>query len=311
MKKKSNKLKILIIIALVFLTTGCATTLTDKDNKPVKNEVTGQNLTENILCQPTDKETIKAYKKNGVDIKKLPECEDFKVTSGGYEGLWTNLFVKPLAFILIFVGERIKNYALAVIIVSLAIRFVAYPVTKKTAMQSELIKKAQPELDRIQKKYKDKQDQESMMKQNQEMLMVYQKYNINPMSGCLFSMLQLPLFIAFFEAVQRTPAIFEDKFIGLQLGTTPSVGITSETFYMYLLLVLIIGASTYFSFKMNSAGNIQDPSMKMMPYMMTGMIVITSLFMPSGLGIYWITSNVFTIIQNILVKRSKEANGKA
>lgn len=311
MKKKSNKLKILIIIALVFLTTGCATTLTDKDNKPVKNEVTGQNLTENILCQPTDKETIKAYNKNGVDIKKLPECEDFKVTSGGYEGLWTNIFVKPLAFILIFVGERINNYALAVIIVSLAIRFVAYPVTKKTAMQSELIKKAQPELDRIQKKYKDKQDQESMMKQNQEMLMVYQKYNINPMSGCLFSMLQLPLFIAFFEAVQRTPAIFEDKFIGLQLGTTPSVGITSETFYMYLLLVLIIGASTYFSFKMNSAGNMQDPSMKMMPYMMTGMIVITSLFMPSGLGIYWITSNVFTIIQNILVKRSKEANGKA
>ena len=311
MKKKSNKLKILIIIALVFLTTGCATTLTDKDNKPVKNEVTGQNLTENILCQPTDKETIKAYNKNGVDIKKLPECEDFKVTSGGYEGLWTNIFVKPLAFILIFVGERINNYALAVIIVSLAIRFVAYPVTKKTAMQSELIKKAQPELDRIQKKYKDKQDQESMMKQNQEMLMVYQKYNINPMSGCLFSMLQLPLFIAFFEAVQRTPAIFEDKFIGLQLGTTPSVGITSETFYMYLLLVLIIGASTYFSFKMNSAGNMQDPSMKMMPYMMTGMIVITSLFMPSGLGIYWITSNVFTIIQNIVVKRSKEANGKS
>ena len=311
MKKKSNTLKILIIIALVFLATGCTTTLTDKDNKPVKNEVTGQNLTENILCQPTDKETIKAYEKNGVDIKKLPECEEFQVTSGGYEGLWTNIFVKPLAFILIFVGEKIRNYALAVIIVSLAIRFISYTVTKKTAMQSELIKKAQPELERIQKKYKDKQDQESMMKQNQEMLMVYQKYNINPMSGCLFSMLQLPLFIAFFEAVQRTPAIFEDKFIGLQLGTTPSVGITTETFYMYLLLVLIIGASTYFSFKMNSAGNMQDPSMKMMPYMMTGMIVITSLFMPSGLGIYWITSNVFTIIQNILVKRSKEANGKA
>ena len=53
------------------------------------------------------------------------------------------------------------------------------------------------------------------------------------------------------------------------------------------------------------------PSMKMMPYMMTGMIIFTSLFMPSALGIYWITTNIFTIIQNILVKRSKEANGKA
>ena len=309
--KKSNKLKILIIIALVFLTTGCATTLTDKDNKPVKNEVTGQNLTENILCRPTDKDTIKAYEKNGVKIEKLPSCEDFNITSGGYESLWTNLFIKPLSFILIKVGELVKNYAIAVIIVSLSIRLIAYPVTKKTAMQSELIKKAQPELERIQKKYKDKQDQESMMKQNQEMLMVYQKYNINPMSGCLFSMLQLPLFIAFFEAVQRTPAIFEDKFIGLQLGTTPAVGISTGTFYMYALLILLIAASTYFSFKMNSTGNMQDPSMKMMPYMMTGMIVITASFMPSGLGIYWITSNVFTIIQNILVKRSKEANGKA
>ena len=311
MKKKSNKLKILIIIALVFLTTGCATTLTDKNNKPVKNEVTGQNLTENILCRPTDKNTIKAYEKNGVDINKLPKCDDFKITTGKYENLWTSFFIKPLSFILITIGEKINNYALAVIIVSLSIRLLAYPVTKKTAMQSELIKKAQPELERIQRKYKDKQDQESMMKQNQEMLMVYQKYNINPMSGCLFSMLQLPLFIAFFEAVQRTPAIFEDKFIGLQLGTTPAVGISTGTFYMYALLVLLIAATTYFSFKMNSTGNMQDPSMKMMPYMMTGMIVITSLFMPSGLGIYWITSNVFTIIQNILVKRSKEANGKA
>ena len=306
--KKSNKLKILIIIALVFLTTGCATTLTDKDNKPVKNEVTGQNLTENILCRPTDKDTIKAYEKNGVKIEKLPSCEDFNITSGGYESLWTNLFIKPLSFILIKVGELVKNYAIAVIIVSLSIRLIAYPVTKKTAMQSELIKKAQPELERIQKKYKDKQDQESMMKQNQEMLMVYQKYNINPMSGCFFSMLQLPLFIAFFEAVQRTPAIFEDKFIGLQLGTTPAVGISTGTFYMYALLILLIAASTYFSFKMNSTGNMQDPSMKMMPYMMTGMIVITAIFMPSGLGIYWITSNVFTIIQNILVKMRKEAN---
>ena len=75
--------------------------------------------------------------------------------------------------------------------------------------------------------------------------------------------------------------------------------------------MIIIALTTFFSFKMNSTGNMQDPSMKMMPYMMTGMIIFTSLFMPSALGIYWITTNVFTIIQNILVKRSKEANGKA
>ena len=311
MKKTKNRLKVLLIISLVFLTTGCATTLTDKEKQPVKNEVTGQNLIENIICKPTDKETIKVYEKNGVNIKKLPDCNEFKISDGKYESLWTTFFIKPLSFIIIKIGELVKNYALAVILVSLAIRLIAFPITRKTALQSELIKKAQPEIEKIQKKYKDKQDQESMMKQNQELLAVYQKYNINPMSGCLFSMLQLPLFIAFFEAIQRTPAIFEDIFLGLQLGTTPSVGITTGTFYMYIILVILIGLTTYLSFKMNSTGNMQDPSMKMMPYMMTGMIIFTSLFMPSALGIYWITTNVFTIIQNILVKRSKEAHGKA
>ena len=311
MKKTKNRLKVLLIISLVFLTTGCATTLTDKEKQPVKNEVTGQNLIENIICKPTDKETIKVYEKNGVNIKKLPDCNEFKISDGKYESLWTTFFIKPLSFIIIKIGEIVKNYAIAVILVSLAIRLIAFPITRKTALQSELIKKAQPEIERIQKKYKDKQDQESMMKQNQELLAVYQKYNINPMSGCLFSMLQLPLFIAFFEAIQRTPAIFEDVFLGLQLGTTPAVGITSATFYMYAILVILIGTTTYLSFKMNSTGNMQDPSMKMMPYMMTGMIIFTSLFMPSPLGIYWITTNVFTIIQNILVKRSKEAHGKA
>lgn len=312
--KKKSKIKIIILIMLLLLTTGCTKTLTDKDNKAVKNEVTQQTLTKNIICQPTDKVSIKAYEKNGVDLEKLPKCEDFKITSGKYEGLWTSFLVKPLAFILLTIGQILGftgKYALSIIIVSLAIRLVAYPVTRKTALQSELIKKAQPELNRIQKKYQGKEDQESMIKQNQETLMVYKKYNINPMAGCLFSMLQLPLFIAFFEAVQRTPALFEDKFLGLQLGTTPVAGITTATFYAYIVLMIIIALTTFYSFKMNSTGNMQDPSMKMMPVMMSGMIIVTALFMPSGLGIYWATSNLFTIVQNIIVKRSKEANGKA
>ena len=190
------------------------------------------------------------------------------------------------------------------------IRLIAYPLTKKAAMQSEIIKKAQPELNRIQKKYANKQDQESVIKQNQEMMAVYKKYGINPMAGCLFAFIQLPIFIAFFEAVQRTPAIFEDIFLGLQLGTTPSVGITTSTFYSYILLMILIGITTYLSFKMNTGAGIDDPTMKMMPTMMTGMIIITALFMPSGLGIYWVTSNIFTIFQNKIVKRSEVKHGK-
>ena len=311
MKKYSKKIKIILIILLLLITTGCTTTLTDSKKKAVKNEETGQTLTKNILCQPTNKKTAEIYKKYKVNIDKLPECKDFKITSGKYEGLWTSVFVKPLAYILLVLGRLVKNYGLSVIIITLLIRLIAYPITRKTAMQSELMKKAQPEINRIQNKYKGKQDQESMVKQNQEIMAVYKKYNMNPMSGCIFAMIQLPIFVAFFEAVQRTPVIFEDKFLGLQLGTTPSVGITTSMFYAYAILILLIGASTFFSFKMNATGNMQDQNMKMMPYMMTGMIILTGTFMPTGLGIYWVTSNLFTIVQNILIKRSKSLNGKA
>ena len=311
MKNNNKKIKVIIVLCLLLLTTGCTKTLTDSNNKAVKNETTGQTLTKNILCKPTNKETTDIYKKYKVKIDKLPECSEFKITSGEYEGLWNTFFVKPLSYFLLTLGKLVKNYGISVILISLIIRLIAFPLTRKTAMQSELMKKAQPEINRIQKKYANKQDQESMIKQNQEMMAVYKKYNINPMSGCLFAFIQLPIFIAFFEAVQRTPVIFEDKFLGLQLGTTPIVGISTPTFYAYILLMLIIAFTTFFSFKMNLAGNTEDPTMKMMPIMMSIMIVVTAIFMPTGLGIYWVTSNLFTIGQNYLVKRSKEVNGKA
>ena len=309
---KNKKIKVILIMFLLLISmTGCTKQLTDSNNKAVKNETTGQTLTKNILCKPTNKETIKIYEDNKVNLKKLPECKDFKITSGKYEGLWTSIFVKPLAFVLLKLGMIVKNYGISVIIISILIRLIAFPLTKKAALQSEVMKKAQPELNKIQKKYADKKDQESMMKQNQEIMAIYKKYGINPMAGCLFAFIQLPIFVAFFEAVQRTPVIFEDKFLGLQLGTTPAVGVTTATLYSYIILMIIIAVTTFLSFKMNSMGNMDDPSMKMMPIMMSGMIIITAVFMPTGLGIYWVTSNIFTIVQNTLLKRRKDNHGKA
>ena len=107
--KKKNKFKLLVVLLLLLITTGCTTTLVDENKKPVQNESTGQNLTENIICQPTDKENRKLYKENGVKIEKLPTCDEFKITSGKYEGLWTSIFVKPLAFILLWLGGIVGN----------------------------------------------------------------------------------------------------------------------------------------------------------------------------------------------------------
>lgn len=302
-----NKKKLIIITILLLLITGCTTTLKTEDKKVVKNPETGQSLTKNILCKPTNKETIKAYEENGVDLAAIPKCSEFKITSGGYEGIWTSIFVKPLAFVILFISRYVKSAGLSLIITSLALRLILYPVTRKTAMQSELIKKAQPELDRLEKKYANKTDSDSMMKKSQEMTLIYKKYNINPISGCLYSFIQLPLFIAFLEAINRVPALFEENFLTLQLGTTPSVGIFSNGNWLYIILILLVGITTYFSFNLNktTSTSSNDP-MANMTNIMTGMITVMGIFMPTALCIYWITTNLFTIVQNLLVKRSKE-----
>ena len=99
MKKKKNAktCRILILIISIFLLTGCTTTLVDSKKQAVKNPETGQSLTKNILCQPENTKTVKIYEKNKVNVEKLPKCDNFKLTSGGYEGLWTSNLCKTIS----------------------------------------------------------------------------------------------------------------------------------------------------------------------------------------------------------------------
>jgi len=299
-----KKRKIAILLLCLLLLTGCTKMLKDKDNKVVKNEVTGQTITENIICKPTDKSTLKIYEEYEVDINDLPSCKSFTPLSN-YEGLWTSIFVKPLAWLIIKIGILVKNYGLALIITCLLIRLLLYPLTKKTAMQSELIKKAQPELAKLEKKYENKTSAEEQNKKAQEMMMIYQKYKINPLSGCLLSFVQLPLLFAFYEAINRTPAIFEDKFLLFELGKTPWNAITNGE-YIYILLVIIIFLATLVSFRKSLKDQTsQGVNMKTTLYFMLALITYSSFTIASGVGIYWITSNLFTIAQNLIVERKK------
>ena len=162
----------------------------------------------------------------------------------------------------------------------------------------------------IEQKYKNRTDQESMMMKSQEMMMIYKKYEINPMSGCLFSFLQIPLFLAFYEALNRLPVIFEGHFLALQLGTTPMAGIRNGQYYYLIVIVLVIGAS-YLSMKLNSTASMrkeQAAQMKMMTNMMIVFLGIASVSLSTGTAIYWVTNSTFTILQNLWVKRRKEKN---
>ncbi len=302
-----NKKRIILLIISVFMLTGCTKVLKTEDKKVVKNETTGQSVTENIICRPTEEEMLKIYEENGVNIEDLPECEDFTPITE-YEGLWTSFFVKPLAWLILKIGSIVNSNGLAIIISCLLIRCALIPVTKKTAVQSEMMKKAQPELERLEKKYANKTSQEDQTRKAQEMLMIYQKYKINPISGCLLAIIQLPLLFAFLEAINRTPAIFENKFLVFHMGTTVPKGIMSGNYWYIILLVLILG-TTYFSFRKtlkDQPSGAQGNQMKYTLYFMLAMIAIASFSLPTALGLYWIASSGFTILQNLWVERKKK-----
>ena len=155
------------------------------------------------------------------------------------------------------------------------------------------------------KKYENKNTVEDQNRKAQEMMLIYQKYKINPVSGCLLAFIQIPLLFAFYEAINRPPAIFEDKFLLFNLGTTPWVGIKNGE-YIYILLVVLIFLATFVSFKkMLKDQSGQMANMKFTLYFMLAIITYSSFTMASAVGIYWITSNLFTIIQNLLVERKK------
>ena len=303
------KKKIALGLICLFLLTGC-----QKNFPVVVNEETGQtkNYVSNILCKPETKEMQEIYLNNpdvlkevGINYEELPQCKNLKINSGKYEGLWTSLFVKPLAWVLVKISNLVKSAGFGIIIVSFLMRALMLPLSLKSAKMSKNMNKAQMDLSRLEVKYKGKEDRDSMMAKSQEMMMIYKKYDINPMSSCLFSFIQLPIFFAFLEALYRVPSFFETTFLKVfHLGTTPMEAFKTGN-YWYIILVLLILGATYFSFKnMNSNGNVQqEQQMKMMSTFMVVFIGFASFSLQTSIALYWIVSNGFTIVQNMIMKK--------
>lgn len=314
---KKNIKKILILLFLVVFITGCTVTLKDpKTKKVVTYEDSNLKITlnQNILCQPTNKGLVNKYKKykKQIDISKLPKCTEFKPSDANYNNLWETLVVKPLAWITLKMGKLVNSYGIALIILSLIIRLCLAPFTKGTAEQSENMKKMQPELDRINKKYENKNDQESMQAKSMETMALYKKYNINPFSSCLFAFIQIPLLFGFLEAINRVPVIFEENLFGIVLGTTPLKAITSGH-YQYAIIVILIGLTTFISQKLNKTAptpQTNDINPNTMLNVMLVMIVFMSLNFSVAISFYWIASTIFTIIQNLIVKKKSEKEVK-
>ena len=309
MKKKT---KLLIIIILFTVITGCTKTLKDDDKKVVTNEETGQSLTSNILCQPTDQKLYDLYSEYDDDLQiqleDLPKCREFTPNKIKYQSLWETIFVKPLAYIILKIGYLFRDMGLSVMLIGFLIRLLLFPLQIKTIKQSESMQKLQPEMLKIEKKYKDKTDQESMMMKSQETMALYKKYNVNPVGGCLSALIQLPIFFAFLEAINRVPAIFEGTFLNTawNLGMTPGTGI-GKGHYTYIILIILIVGTTWLSFRMTMKQQNQNPEMaqqmKMMTSFMIIMIAVMSFSLPTAIALYWVVTNGFAVVQNIIVKK--------
>ena len=171
------------------------------------------------------------------------------------------------------------------------------------------MKKASPELARLEKKYENKNDQQSLTMKSTEMLQIYKKYNINPMGSCLISLIQFPLFFGFLEAINRIPAIFEGTLGAYHLGITPLIGLRTGNYY-YIVLLLLIMLTTYLSFKntmTQTSGNPeQDKQMKMMTYFMLVFITLASFSLPTAIALYWVVTNGFNVIQNLIIMKGRK-----
>ena len=304
MNKKFQK--IILLFLLIITLTGCTKRFTVED----KEDNTKKAYVSNIICKPESEDLLKIYTDNAkeqkIDIDNLPNCSELKINSGGYEGLWTSIFVKPLAWLIIKLGNLVKNYGISIMIIGFLLRALMFPISKKTNNMSKNMKKAQKDLENLERKYRGREDKEAMMMKSQEMLMIYKKYDISPFSGCLVALIQTPIFFAFLEAVYRVPAFFEETLWKFNLGATPLEGFKAGN-YWYAILIILIVLATYYSFK-----NIQTPiseeqqkQTKMMSTFMLVFIIIASFSLPTAIALYWIVSNGFTVLQNLILKERK------
>ena len=144
----------------------------------------------------------------------------------GFTEFW-DLFVYPMAGIMWVIGKTIGfgNYAVTIIIATLVVRTIAWPIYAKTNDMQVKMQLVQPEVEKIQKKYAGKEDQESKQRMAMEQMQLYKKYGIN-MFGCLMPLIQMPIFLGFYRTISRMPnSIKAENWIGKVFSNTKIFGV--------------------------------------------------------------------------------------
>lgn len=188
------------------------------------------------------------------------------------------------------------SYGLAIILLTIVIKIIVYPLTKKQIQSMKAMQKIQPEMKKLQEKYKDKP--QIMQK---KLLELYQKEGANPMSGCLPMLIQMPILMAMYYTLFN----FNYGGVAPSFLWMPSL---SETDPLYILPVL--SALTTFLQQKLSMSSESTQQMKTMMIIMPLFIGFISLNFPAGLVLYWVTMNVVQIIQQIWIFKKDENSDK-
>ena len=186
-----------------------------------------------------------------------------------------------------FFFQMTGNYGVAIIVLTLIIKLVTLPLTFSQTKQMKKMQELQPQIKEIQEKYKNDPE-----KVNKQTLALWKENKVNPASGCLPLLLQLPFFIAFFNVINNYVYVNATPFLWIQDITSPDP---------YYIMPLLAAATTYLQMKFTTSSG--DSTQKNMAMMMPLMIGFMSLRFAAGLTIYWVSNNVFTILQQLLTPK--------
>jgi YidC/Oxa1 family membrane protein insertase len=221
---------------------------------------------------------------------------------------WFYFLTKPIFHILHFFYQLLGNYGLAILLLTLLVKLLFYPLANKSYRAMSKMKKLQPEMMRLREQFSD-----DKMRMNQELMALYKKEQVNPMSGCLPIVVQIPVFFALYKVLFVSIEMRHAPFFGwIQDLSAPDptslfnlFGLlpwAPPAFLMIGIWPLLMGATMLLQTKLNPqpADPIQAKVMMLLPLMF---IFLFATF-PAGLVIYWTWNNVLSITQQwVIMKR--------
>lgn len=213
--------------------------------------------------------------------------------------LWHGL-VHVLGIVMLFLSVHTGSYGVGIILLTVLIRMVLFPLYRSQLQSMKRMQDVQPEMKRIQEKFKN--DRQRLA---EEQMRLYREQKVNPMASCLPMLLQLPLLYALYNMLERFPFAGHPP---LQMGFLwlPNLGARDP----YYVLPILGGISTYWQTKISMAlqAGAGQQQMAMMTYLMPLVMFYVFMRLPAGLAVYWVVSNVITILQQYLTVGTLRAN---